>query len=71
MSEKEYTREVIISSCESRLQNARTFYQADFINYRGKTSDTNELFNEVVCEFVCDHIDTFKNSIPKITRKQS
>lgn len=71
MAEKGHTREKIISDCKKALDNIGTFYQADFINYRGVTTDTGELYNEVVCEFICDNIELFKNTIPNITRKSS
>lgn len=72
MAEKNYTRQKIISACKLALEeNIATFYQADFINYRGVTTDTDELYNEIVCEFICDNIELFKNTIPNITRKNS
>lgn len=71
MLEKGHTRQEIIAACKSELKNIGTFYQADFINYRGVTTDTGELYNEVVCEFICDNIELFRNTIPNITRKSS
>lgn len=66
-----YTRAEILNECAKAIQNIKAFYQADFINYRGKTSDTNEYYTEVVAEFVCDNIEHFKIEIPMITRKSS
>lgn len=65
-----YTREDIIEECKKEITNISTFYKQDFINYRGKTSDTKEYFTEVVAEFICDHIDEFKN-IKQISRESS
>ena len=43
-----YTRQEIISKCKIALEDAKTFYQQDIVNYRGRTEDTNELYSEVV-----------------------
>lgn len=67
----EYTREKILSKCKERFSDIKTFYQADIINYRGKTSDTKEYYTEVIAEFVCNNIELFCNTIPNITRKSS
>ena len=40
-----------------------------FINYAGKTTDTNEYYTEVIAEFLLKNSDAFINGIPKITRK--
>lgn len=67
----EYTREDILYKCKNALKEIGTFYKQDFINYRGKTSDTNEMYSEIVAEFVCEHLKEFDNEIPKITREKS
>lgn len=67
----EYTRQQIIDKCEDAFLDIKTFYQADIINYRGKTSDTEEYYTEVIAEFVCNNIDKYVSSIPMITRKAS
>lgn len=67
----EYTRQEIMSKCQERFSDIKTFYQADIINYRGKTSDSKEYYTEVIAEFVCNNIELFCNSIPNITRKAS
>ena len=64
-----YTEKEIIEICEKEMQNPSTFYQAEVINYRGRTSDTDELYNEIVAKYVCEHIKEFVGGIPKITRK--
>lgn len=64
-----YTREDIIDKCKKEFENISTFYQADVINYRGATSDTNELYNEVVAEFVLENLDAFISDIKSIYRK--
>lgn len=64
-----YTREDIIDKCKKEFENISTFYQADVINYRGATSDTNELYNEVIAEFVLENLDAFISSIKSIYRK--
>lgn len=63
-----YTREEILVKCSDSIKDASTFYNKDFINYRGRTKDTKEFYTEVVAEFLCANLDKFK-SISSITRK--
>lgn len=63
-----YLREEIIKKCEEAILDVSNFYKADFINYRGKTSDTGEYYTEVIAEYVYDNIEIL-NSIRKITRE--
>lgn len=63
-----YTYQDIIEKCQTAFEDVKTFYQADVVNYRGKTSDTNEYYSEVVAKFVLDNIETFRTEIPVITR---
>lgn len=60
-----------MDECKKKLNDIKTFYQAKFINYRGKTSDTNEYYTEVIAEFVCNNIECFQKKIPMISRKES
>ena len=66
-----YTRRNIIDKCEKTFENIKTFYKQPFINYSGKTTDTNEYYTEIVAEFLIDNLDEYKNGIPKITRENS
>ena len=64
-----YTRNFILSACDEAAQkDIRLFYTSDFINYRGKTSDTNEFYTEVVAEWVLNNLDLIK-AIPTNTRE--
>lgn len=63
-----YTRNEIVEKCRSEFCNINTFYQADIINYRGKCSDTDEPFTEVIADFICEHIQEYISGIPRITR---
>ncbi|MBE6844341.1 MAG: hypothetical protein E7508_01320 [Ruminococcus sp.] len=65
-----YTRKKLIFKLEQSKNKMHLFYKQDFINYRGKTSDTNEMYSEVVCEWLLDNI-TLLDNIPMITRKKS
>ncbi len=65
----EYTRSEILDRCRWCFADVKTFYQEEMINYRGKTSDTDEYYSEIIAEFVCEHIEQFKAEIPTITRK--
>lgn len=66
-----YTRSEIIDECKNAFQSISTFYKQPFINYRGKTDDTDEYFTEVIAEFLCEHISEFTNGITAITRESS
>lgn len=66
-----YTRSEIIDECKTAFQNISTFYKQPFINYRGKTEDTDEYFTEVIAEFLCERISEFMNGITAITRESS
>lgn len=66
-----YTRKNIIDKCEKAFKDIKTFYKQPFINYGGKTTDTNEYYTEVVANFLIDNLDEYKNGIPKITRESS
>ena len=64
-----YTRNDILEQCKDAFQSISTFYKQPFINYRGKTDDTDEYFTEVIAEFLCEHISEFMNGITVITRE--
>lgn len=66
-----YTREEILTKCNIAFEDIGTFYKKPFINYNGKTEDTNEYYTEVVAEFLCDNISEFINGISQITREKS
>lgn len=62
-----YTKDEIIEMCDEAGKDIRTFYKQPFVNYRGKTTDTNELYTEVVAEWCLDNLTKF-DEIPQITR---
>lgn len=64
----QYTRENIIEKCNIAFKDIKNFYKQPFINFIGKTSDTNEYYTEVIAEFLCDNLDNYINGIQKITR---
>lgn len=66
-----YTRNSIIAKCKEAFKDKKTFYKQTFINYRGKTEDTDEYFSEVIAEFLCNHIPEYTNGIDTITRENS
>ena len=43
-----YTKTEILEKCEKAFKNVSTFYQSDVVNYRGVTTDTGELYSELV-----------------------
>lgn len=64
-----YSRKEIINKIEKAKENMQTFYKSDFINYRGKTSDTDEYYTEIVCEWLLDNLKLLQE-IPIITREK-
>ena len=66
-----YTKKVILDRCYRALTNASLFYTEDFINYSGRCSDTDELYTEIIAEFVLDHLDAFCDGIAVIKRNSS
>ena len=66
-----YTKDFIIQKCEEAFKDKKTFYKQSFINYRGKTEDTDEYFTEVIAEFLCGRIAEFTNDIETITREET
>ena len=64
-----YSRQKIIEKIEDAKDNMQTFYKSDFINYRGKTTDTDEYYTEIVCEWLLENLDLL-NEIPTITREK-
>ncbi len=65
----DYTRKNIIDKCERAFEDVKTFYKQPFINYGGKTTDTNEYYTEVISQFLIDNISEYINGIPQITRE--
>jgi len=66
-----YTEKDIIEICEEEMKNPSTFYQADVVNYLGRTTDTGELYNEIVAKYICEHFTEFVDGIPTITREET
>lgn len=66
-----YTRSEIRAQCKEAFENKSAFYKMDFVNYRGKTTDTKEYYTEVVAEFLCERISDYVNGIKCISRKSS
>ena len=63
-----YTKEQIINACSNEAnKDIRTLYKADFINYKGKTEDTNEYYTEIVCGWILEHLDLLQK-IPVVSR---
>lgn len=66
-----YQRQEILEKCMEALKSEKPFYQNKIINYRGKTTDTDEYYTEVIAEFVCQHLKELTDGIKKITRQKS
>ena len=66
-----YTKQEIINTIISALEDKNFIYQLDCINYKGKTSDTKEKYTEVIAEYLLNNLDILESSIDKITRSSS
>lgn len=64
-----YTRKNIIDKCKNAFVDIKTFYKKPFINYGGKTTDTNEYYTEIIAEFLYNNLDEYISGIPEITRE--
>lgn len=64
-----YVEADIIKMCDKAWHDVATFYQADCINYRGRTSDTGRYYSEIAAEYVLNRMEEFKAGIPMITRE--
>lgn len=62
-----YTRTQLVKKIEAASQEINLFYKQDFVNYRGRTSDTEELYSEIVAEWCIKNMECFE-LIPVITR---
>lgn len=65
-----YTRQSLLEKVEIASKDMAVFYQQDFINYRGRTTDTNEYYTEIIAEWCCDNIGVL-GAVPRITREPS
>lgn len=66
---KKYSKQEIISFCEKASVNMASFYQENFVNYKGKTKD-GEFYTEIIAEWLLDKLDKFKE-IQKVERQSS
>jgi hypothetical protein len=66
-----YSRDNILKKCQVAFDDIRTFYKQPFINYNGRTDDTNEYYTEVVADFLCSNISAYIDGIPQIIREAS
>lgn len=63
-----YTREAFLEKIAQAAQDVSSFYQQNFVNYRGRTGDTSELYTEITAQWCIDHLPLF-DEITRITRK--
>ena len=66
-----YSRADILQKCQVAFNDLKTFYKQSFINYNGRTDDTNEYYTEVIADFLCSNISAYINGIPQITRESN
>lgn len=64
-----YTKETILNKCNAAMDKIHLFYKQSFINYCGRCTDTDELYSEVIAQFICEHVDRFVDGIKAITRE--
>lgn len=66
-----YTRQALLQRINEAAADMPAFYRQDFVNYRGRTTDTKELYTEVVAEWCLADLPLLKNGITTIARKGS
>lgn len=67
---KKYTVYDIINMVKKASSNMDTFYNEKFVNYQGKTSDTNIFYIEIIAKYLSQNITLF-NSIKTIHRQNT
>ena len=65
-----YSKDEIIKKIEVAKSEMWKFYSQDFVNYRGKTSDKESYYTEVIAKWLIDNIELF-NDIKMISRENS
>ena len=65
-----YSKDEIIKKLEVAKSEMWKFYSQDFVNYRGKTSDTKKYYTEVIAKWLLDNIQLF-NNIKMISRENN
>lgn len=65
-----YTKSDLLNLIVRASNDMSTFYQQDFVNYRGKTAETGELYTEVIAMWCADNLADFER-IPMISRESS
>ena len=63
-----YSRAFLLEKINAASSDMALFYKQPFVNYGGRTTNTGELYTEVVAEWCLDHLDMIK-SISSITRE--
>ncbi len=70
MSNKK-TRQEIFDEIDTAKNDMDNFYKKNFINYRGKTKNTNEYYTEIVAEWLLQDTENYLDKITKISRETS
>ncbi len=70
MSNKK-TRQEIFDEIDIAKNDMDNFYKKNFINYRGKTKNTNEYYTEIVAEWLLQDTENYLDKITKISRETS
>lgn len=67
-----YTKKQIIEMCEKASEDMKSFYKANFVNYKGKTieAEGGEWYSEIVAEWLLDNVDKF-SQIQRVERSTS
>ena len=67
---KTYSRNEIIKMMEEAKSDMKNFYDKNFVNYTGKTTDTKEYYTEVIAEWLLKNFSLF-DDIKTISRESS
>lgn len=66
-----YTENEITDMCHAAISDISNFYNSDFVNYQGMSTDTHRLYTEIIAEYIIGNISSFQNGIRRITRENS
>lgn len=56
---KNYSRQEFLEKYEQAARNINELYQANIVNYKGKTSDTKEAYTEIIASLLLQDLSVF------------
>src|SRR4051812_33139802 len=66
-----YSKQEIVKKVNESISNVKELYQNQIVNYRGKTTDSNEYYSETIIEELLNKdIVNLVSRIKEVTRKK-